>query len=270
MGKNPPKTLGNLRTYNWHGNEIHYRPGTSDHGVIYIILVKPEKKAEYWVPRGLEADVILDIGGNIGVTAIYLAKRFPAAQIYTFEPVPQNFKLLEKNVEHLSNVEAFPFGLGSEQGMFEIYSSEDDKNLAGYSLHELVSDGINAGVDRSRMIQVEIRPVSVVLAELGITKIDIIKIDSEGAEFDILTSIDPKILARGQWILGEPHGVRDFELLAYLAEWFDRKVSKKMGSNLFPLQARSKILKEKRTFVKPRRPPVRRRLCDKYVDGEAF
>ncbi len=254
MGKNLPKAPGDLRTYSWHGNEIHYRPGTSDQGVIYVILVKPEKKAEYWVPRDLEADVILDIGGNIGVTTIYLADHFPTAKIYTFEPVAQNFALLVKNVEHLSNVEAFPFGLGAEQGMFEIYSSEDEKNLAGYSLHELASDGINVGVDRSRMIQVEIRPVSVVLAELGITKIDIIKIDTEGAEFDILTSIDPEILARVQWILGELHGVRDFELLAYLAEWFDLEVSKKMDSNLFPLQARSKTLKEKRTFVKPRRP----------------
>ena len=104
------------------------------------------------------------------------------------------------------------------------------------------------------MIQVEIRPVSVVLAELGITKIDIIKIDTEGAEFDILTSIDPEILARVQWILGELHRVRDCELLAYLVEWFDLKVCKNMASNLFPLQARSKTLKEKRTFVKPRRP----------------
>ena len=146
-GKYPPKAPGDLYIYHWHGHAIHYRPGTSDQGVIYAILVKPEKKAEYWVPRDLEADVILDIGGNIGVTTIYLADRFPTAKIYTFEPVAQNFALSVKNVEHLSNIEAFPVSLGSEQGMFEIYSSEDEKNLAGCSLRELVSDGINVGVN---------------------------------------------------------------------------------------------------------------------------
>jgi len=87
-----------------------------------------------------------------------------------------------------------------------------------------------------------VKPVSKILADLGISKIDIIKIDTEGSEFDILTSIDPDILGRVQWIMGELHGVRDFQLLAYLSRWFDLEVHKKLNSHLFLFHARNKTV----------------------------
>jgi FkbM family methyltransferase len=36
--------------------------------------------------------VILDIGANIGIATNYLSKRFPQAQIFSFEPVPKQFR----------------------------------------------------------------------------------------------------------------------------------------------------------------------------------
>ena len=98
------------------------------------------------------------------------------------------------------------------------------------------------GIDLSKKITVEVKPVSKILADLGISKIDIIKIDTEGSEFDILTSIDPDILGRVQWIMGELHGVRDFQLLAYLSRWFDLEVHKKLNSHLFLFHARNKTV----------------------------
>ena len=59
------------------------------------------------------------------------------------------------------------------------------------------------------------------LEELGITQIDLIKIDVEGAEYDVLTCLDPGLLRRVKWIVGELHSVRDFALLDYLSTWFE-------------------------------------------------
>ncbi|MFB3084365.1 MAG: hypothetical protein ACE1Z4_13110 [Gammaproteobacteria bacterium] len=53
----------------------------------------------------------------------------------------------------------------------------------------------------------------------------------------------PAMLSGVQWIMGELHGVRDFELLAYLSRWFDLEVQKKMDSDLFLFHARNKALK---------------------------
>ena len=59
--------------------------------------------------------------------------------------------------------------------------------------------------------------VNDVVDHLDINSIDLIKIDTEGAEYDILTSINYKFLKKTSWITGELHGNRDFELLNYLA-----------------------------------------------------
>ena len=45
----------------------------------------------------------------------------------------------------------------------------------------------------------------------SINHVDLIKIDTEGAEYDILTSIKKELLTKTSWITGELHGNRDFE-----------------------------------------------------------
>ncbi len=69
-----------------------------------------------------------------------------------------------------------------------------------------------------------------------------IKIDTEGSEYDILTALGEDMLSRTQWIMGELHGVRDFELLAYLSQWFDIGVRKGVWERLFMFHARNKTL----------------------------
>ncbi len=72
-----PGALASLR---WRGRTVHYRPGSSDPEVIYKILLKGGKKAEYFVPESAAPRVIWDIGANIGAAALYFAERFPQAR----------------------------------------------------------------------------------------------------------------------------------------------------------------------------------------------
>ena len=66
-----------------------------------------------------------------------------------------------------------------------------------------------------------VRDLNALLKENEITQVDLIKIDVEGAEYDVLTSLRPDLLQRVQWIVGELHSVRDFALLDYLSAWFE-------------------------------------------------
>lgn len=50
-----------------------------------------------------DGDVVIDIGGNIGMISIYLAKKYPFLKIYAFEPVKQNYENFLKNIE-LNNI----------------------------------------------------------------------------------------------------------------------------------------------------------------------
>jgi len=76
--------------------------------------------------------------------------------------------------------------------------------------------------------------------ELGIESADLIKIDTEGSEYDILTRLGADFLGKVKWIYGELHGNRDFELLAFLSEQFHIGVRKTMDKRLFMFQARNK------------------------------
>lgn len=227
-----------LRTLEWQGMTLHYRPGSSDPWAIYNHLMKPRERDEYAPPRELplaRADVrtVLDIGANVGVTALYFSQVFPNAAIYAFEPAPDNFAVLAKNAANCSRIRAFNFALGAADATLELYASDNPVNFGGYSLHA-------AGSDISKRILIPVRDVAAVLKELSVNQIDVIKVDTEGAEWDILTAFPESVLKSVQYITGELHGNRDFALLDYLSRWFDVGMRKKLSSRLFNFQAVAK------------------------------
>jgi len=57
----------------WNDKKVYYRTSSSDMVLIYEILLKSKYKREYYFPEKLKPKVIFDIGGNIGISSIYLA-----------------------------------------------------------------------------------------------------------------------------------------------------------------------------------------------------
>lgn len=216
--------------YTWRGTPIRYRPGTSDTTIIYEALLKSGRKSEYRVPASLAPRVILDIGGNIGVPSIFFAHMFPEARIHSFEPVPENCALLKHNVASLPNVAVHEVALGAEDGEMPIFPDRTRSNLGGFSL-------FGKHTDTSGAFTVPVRHAGRFLASHAIDRVDLIKIDTEGAEFDIISALDPGMLAGVRWIVGELHGIRDFELLAYLSRWFDVDVKRSLGKPFFMFNA---------------------------------
>ena len=202
-----------LKSIKWNGNKVYYRTSSSDMTLIYEILLKSKYKAEYFFPREIMPKVIFDIGGNIGITAIYLAKIFPKALIYTFEPMPDNFEILQKNIQKYDNIKSFNVGLGLKDGDFKVYLSDDSENYGGVTFYPEAG-----GSKNNPYISCEVRNINNLMDKLKIQNIDLIKIDTEGAEFDILTSLNVEVLKKTSWVTGELHGNQDFELLAYLNE----------------------------------------------------
>ena len=215
-----------LRSIKWNDREVYYRTSTSDMTLIYEILLKSKYKSEYFFPEEIAPKVIFDIGGNIGVTSVYLASIFPDALIYVFEPLKDNFEILQKNAQNYSNIKAFNFGLGSQNGSFKVYLSDDSENFGGVSFFP------------EPYAECEVRNINDVISEYGIGSIELIKIDTEGAEFDILSSISDEIIRKTSWITGELHGNRDFELLNYLNSiGFSISLKKHIDDRLFMFNA---------------------------------
>lgn len=227
------KKEGLIGSYLYNNKPITYRAGSSDIEIIYEILLKKGKKSEYWLPSCLSPNVIFDIGGNIGITSILLANQFPNAKIFTFEPMKENFEILTKNINHYPNVKAFNVALGDENKEIEMFLSDNSSNFGGGSLYE-------KGVNLNQTEKVQMMTVGTVLEKEKIDTVDIIKIDTEGAEYNILSSFPKSILSNLTWLVGELHGIDDFKLLNLLQDKFDISVKKKINNRLFMFNASNK------------------------------
>jgi pantothenate kinase len=148
-------TTKNFIPYKWNNLPVSYRPGTSDRGLVYNILIQKRKKAEYYIPSSLNPEVILDIGANIGITAIWMSRKFPTAKIYCFESTQNNFDILQKNIKAYENITALNFGLGSKTDTVDIYANEDITNQGGFSLYQLGNDEDNFGTENRATLRLK-------------------------------------------------------------------------------------------------------------------
>jgi FkbM family methyltransferase len=225
------KRSDRLEQIDWHGHPVYYRPGTTDPLVIQQVLLKGGAKAEYYLPPRFQPHVIVDIGSNIGASILYFHDRFPHARIVGFEPHPATFGVLEKNVAGLPEVTVLNCGLGANNE--QLILPDESIHFGAFS-----TKGRRRGQAESRpTVECQVRRLDDVLLELRIQKIDLIKIDCEGAEAEVLSSLSPQVLENCQWIVGELHDPSAFSLLARLAPYFELDLKKRMFSPLFRFHA---------------------------------
>jgi FkbM family methyltransferase len=69
-----------------------------------------------------EEGTVLDIGANLGVMTYYLVKNHPSRRIFSFEPIPYNYRNLVrlKNKFRLTNVNTFQLALGNVNGFIDM------------------------------------------------------------------------------------------------------------------------------------------------------
>lgn len=176
----------------------------------------------------IQPEVVADIGANIGVVSVMMAHNWPNAKILAFEPEPENFKILMKNVSPYPNIQAYNVGLGAETRKMRLYHSDHDVNLGGFSIKHL-------GINKEKYQEVQICKARDTFRSIT-TKLDFIKIDAEGAEYDVFKSIE-EFLPGVKAIMGEAHGIDDFKMFDLLSNHFDVAISKHMGQRTYPFSA---------------------------------
>ena len=119
---------------------------------------------------------VLDIGGNIGYFSLYFARKFPQTQFYCFEPIPNNYKYLCKNLElnHSQNIKAFNIGLSNVCQTMEMFYNPE--GCGSSSLRDLLEASC------TYKVPCEFTTLDNFVAENHIENIDFIKCDVEGAE----------------------------------------------------------------------------------------
>jgi FkbM family methyltransferase len=127
-----------------------------------------------------EPGVIVDIGANIGCSVIWFRALYPDAVIFACEPARETFELLHSNTASLANVRLFQVGLFDRDCTTKLYQGVQSSvtNSVGSSI-------LNTGNYET----VTLRRASAFLAEQGIDRIVLLKLDTEGAEVPILRDL---------------------------------------------------------------------------------
>lgn len=141
---------------------------------------------------------MVDFGAYIGLTALYAAMHVET--VFAFEPSPVNFELLASNVaenpELAPRIRLFRHGLGARDEMVTLYA----KGVADSGSSVFRDVERNGLVSAQPAGMVQLRDAAVVLQEIGVDGRTLLKIDIEGAEYDVLQAIAPLLAGTKPWL----------------------------------------------------------------------
>ena len=175
-------------------------------------------REDYPCPR--EAKVVVDVGSNIGISALYFLSCAPASFVYCFEPDPRNRSRLHANLNdfthrfRLSDEAVGPFA-----GLVE-FGIESSGRYGGI------------GIAGEQKIKVRCRHVNDVLAEViqAHRTVDLLKLDIEGLEAETLQAVEPDLLSRIRSICIEAPADEGADLDGFTHRFrFDTHVYSRMG-----------------------------------------
>jgi FkbM family methyltransferase len=150
---------------------------------------------------------VLDVGAHKGETINYLSKFFYFNKVYSFEPNPSSFFILKKyklslNIRKQSKLELFNYALGVKKGKIDFYSGKEsssstvhDINFTSnyYKKKNKYLNPFSQNKETFKKITVNLDTLQNFIISKKIKNIDLLKIDTEGSEFNVIKGAKEKI-----------------------------------------------------------------------------
>jgi len=139
-------------------------------------------------------DTVIDIGAHIGLFSLLVSQRCKTGKILSFEPVRENFDLLVSNLKlnHIENVLPFNMAVSKNLDKLNLFLNDDQ------SAHSIFPKS-------SESISVESTSLQKIFEENKISSCKLLKLDCEGAEYEIIDSLPSEYLNKIQNIVMEYH-----------------------------------------------------------------
>jgi FkbM family methyltransferase len=156
---------------------------------------------------------IVDIGANIGAFSIYAACSGDNNTVYAYEPMPENYELLVRNIK-INNMEqrirAFNLGISSQKERRMLY------------LNDSLSHSVCCQKEGNPSIEISCISLEDIFTSNSLKSIDLLKIDCEGAEYAILFNASSACFEKIKEIRMEYHNIdgrnKAGELIRFLKE----------------------------------------------------
>jgi len=169
-------------------NSVKFSVDISDYLGHYLYFGFPSASYKALFQLGRPGYKIMDIGANIGYTALQLAKISSGnGAVWAFEPDPYNFKQLaiNKGLNEKLPLNIFNIGLGDQRSKLKL-AVNTQGNLSGNKINENATENYS---------WVEIYTLDEFVKAQNIPNLDLIKIDVEGFEFKVLKGAENSIKA---------------------------------------------------------------------------
>jgi FkbM family methyltransferase len=160
---------------------LFVRLRTSDAKVYKDIFLR----RDYNYPTSFSPRTIVDVGANCGMTSVFYANRYPDATIIAIEPEPSNYAALVRNTRSYPNVSAIQAALWNEDGQVEVFPGD-----LGYPGWPRMRKWGKWGFHVRKGTGCRAVTMTTLMREVGMETVDILKVDVEGAEWEIFSTCD--------------------------------------------------------------------------------
>jgi len=158
---------------------------------------------ESYLPRGwtpVPAPTVVDVGANVGVFTVWAAKRLGAGRIVAIEPSPDMVRTLRANIarNRIGQATVLDVALGGDPREATLY-----RRAAGAL--DTLFDRDNYASRFQTVANVRVTTLDDVFSTCEVDVCDLLKLDCEGAEYEILFNAGESTLAKIRHIAGEYH-----------------------------------------------------------------
>jgi phthiocerol/phenolphthiocerol synthesis type-I polyketide synthase E len=221
------------RTVAWpNGYEVVYQSKAEARYFYHDIFEK-----RVYLRNGLtleDGDCVFDVGGNIGTTTLFMHSLGRRISSFTFEPAPRLFEILRVNASRYApRARLFNYGISDRAGEAEFTFYPNSPGMSTFhprleeereTLLAIMENQLEQGMEgmqgvmrhaddllearfQAETFRCELRPLSQVIYEHQVPRIDLLKVDVQKSELQVLEGIDPADWPRVQQVVLEVHDV---------------------------------------------------------------
>lgn len=148
----------------------------------------------YNIPVSFTPRYIVDGGGNIGLTACYLATKYPSATIVSVEPNSDNYSIMQQNCNQYANIKTLQCGIWKRTTKLKI----KDENTGNNAFTVIETEEASAD-------SIEAVTIQHIMNKYEMPHIDILKLDIEGSEKEVFESDVESWLPQTRLLIIELH-----------------------------------------------------------------
>lgn len=200
------------------GQKIKIRVNSTDlMALTHVWLIEEYAKKNFDIKL---SDTVIDVGAHIGLFTLYASQSCKIGNIYSYEPVKENFEILKENmnINNLKNVKIFNLAVSNSNSTITLFMNNDESG------HSMFSES-------SENIIVKSTSLMKIFDDNKIKECNFLKLDCEGAEYEIIEKLPSTYFEMIEKIIIEYHMVDSHpELL--------EKLQNKLSANNFKFETK--------------------------------